>query len=256
MRPLNQKTFSTNILKDNMPQILRVQHGETTSQNILKGKSSFITARFLGVDPLRGYPIQELNGQIVYLDCKWQIQTPNSVSARIYDQNVEMTPVCINPSESKYFQDRLAALEAGIEPSVMVYKRLAGSIAGAGTVVFYTNKKSAIDATVEPKPASNASFFNTIFEHLRKNRIQKAVNHALFELDELLESSNFEKCDEILSQIEVEKIPIALMISFLGITRPYRDYLLFRPELYSKIEAEILKVRPESEKANLIGRLK
>jgi hypothetical protein len=83
-----------------------------------------------------------------------------------------------------------------------------------------------------------------------------AAGYRIFDfLDRALCDGFFAVCDEILSKVEVEKIPTSLMRSFLSITAPAKRKLPARAALYKKIEQKMIELRGEEKTRRIIGNL-
>ncbi len=74
-------------------------------------------------------------------------------------------------------------------------------------------------------------------------------------IDRLLCDGSFDKCDTILRCIDVEKLPTALMRSFLSITAPAKGRLPSRPALFRKIETKMLELKGVERTRKIIGNL-
>lgn len=69
------------------------------------------------------------------------------------------------------------------------------------------------------------TFYHKINMYLNQNQKQKAINYLISTLDDLLEREQFNQCESVIDVVELEKLPIEFIISFLAITRPYREDL-------------------------------
>ena len=83
-----------------------------------------------------------------------------------------------------------------------------------------------------------------------------AAGYKIFDfLDRVLCDGFFAVCDEILSKVEVEKLPTPLMRSFLSITAPAKKKLPSRAALYKGIEKRMLEERGPEKTRRIIGNL-
>jgi hypothetical protein len=74
-------------------------------------------------------------------------------------------------------------------------------------------------------------------------------------LDRVLIDGFFVVCDDVLSQIDVDKLDTKLMRSFLSITAPAKKKLPSRAALYNKIQNKMIALRGEEKTRRIIGNL-
>jgi hypothetical protein len=84
----------------------------------------------------------------------------------------------------------------------------------------------------------------------------EAATDLIFEyIDDLLSKGMFAVCDEILRNVDVDKLPTSLMRSFLAITGVAKHRLSWRRPLYLKIERRMIRLKGEEKTKRIIGRL-
>jgi len=81
-----------------------------------------------------------------------------------------------------------------------------------------------------------SKFLDTIYSISDSRR---AIDIILDHLDGLLNSDDFEECNNVLQQVNVGKLSDSMLVSFLGITRAAQDNLSMRSVFYNKVYSEI-----------------
>jgi GNAT superfamily N-acetyltransferase len=96
-----------------------------------------------------------------------------------------------------------------------------------------------------------ATFLEEVYELARVNDLESATDRIFDFTDRLLCDGYFSACDDILRTVDVDKLPTALMRSFLSITAAAKEKLPSRPALFLKIEQKMIE-RRGAEKARKI----
>lgn len=86
-----------------------------------------------------------------------------------------------------------------------------------------------------------------------KNKIDSTIDFIFDYFDDAFLNNNFQECDDILEKLDLNKIPIVLMISFLTITLAAKSKLKNRINFYKKVEEKIKEKEPEKLKDLLYG---
>lgn len=103
--------------------------------------------------------------------------------------------------------------------------------------------------------AQAASFLDDVYRLVDAGDLQSATDRVFDHIDRLLCENSFDICDTILQQVDVERLPTALMRSFLTITAPAKDHLPSRQPLFERIEQEMMRQKGPEMTQRLIGRL-
>jgi hypothetical protein len=98
-------------------------------------------------------------------------------------------------------------------------------------------------------------FLDEVYRLASLNDIEGATDRIFDHIDRLLSDGAFIVCDEILRRVDVEKLPTALMRSFLTITAAAKDKLPWREALYQKVERKMIQLKGEEKTKRIIGRL-
>src|SRR5262245_32506297 len=85
--------------------------------------------------------------------------------------------------------------------------------------------------------------------------LESASDLVVDYVDRLLDDGAFATCDELLSKVEVRKIPTTLMRALLAVTLPAKSRLLSRKNLYEEINVAMVRLRGAETTERLIGRL-
>lgn len=83
---------------------------------------------------------------------------------------------------------------------------------------------------------------------------QKLVNGVFFLFDDLLEEGRYTEVNSLLESIEVEKLPSAVMLGIVAITRSYKEDLPSRNKFFDQVLEWTTKFNPDLIKS--IERLK
>lgn len=73
---------------------------------------------------------------------------------------------------------------------------------------------------------------------------EPAADMVFDEIDTLLSSREFLKCDKILQVIDVDRLNTSILISFLSATLPAKNILSNRPGLVQRIEKRLSIAEP------------
>jgi hypothetical protein len=107
----------------------------------------------------------------------------------------------------------------------------------------------------EGQEGSIEDFLAEVYRLAGLNDIEGATDRIFDHIDRLLSDNQFIVCDEILRRVDVERLPTALMRSFLTITAAAKDKLPWRKSLYQKIERKMVQLKGEEKAKKIIGRL-
>jgi hypothetical protein len=107
----------------------------------------------------------------------------------------------------------------------------------------------------EDSARTHISIFLDEVYSLAKDQPDVAGGKIFDFLDRLLCAGFFTVCDEILDKVEVDKLPTALMRSFLTITAPAKLKLSARAALYKRIERKMVELKGLEKTRRIIGNL-
>jgi len=86
--------------------------------------------------------------------------------------------------------------------------------------------------------------------------MSKGIDYLLDDLyiniDSILKANDFQKCDEILRNLDIRNTNTDLLLGYLTATLPAKSKLPFRQEFYKNVE-ELTKQRGEYEESLLRG---
>lgn len=90
---------------------------------------------------------------------------------------------------------------------------------------------------------------------LAPHDLQTATDRVFDTIDRLLCNDRADVCNNILSCVDVTRLPSAILRSFLTITAPAKDKLSARPAFFAKALAEVTRQRGADMAQRLLGRL-
>lgn len=85
--------------------------------------------------------------------------------------------------------------------------------------------------------------------------LQAATDKIFDTVDRLLLEGAFPVCDEILRRVDVQRLPTALMRSFLTITAAAKDKLPARKAFYNQVLAEMIRLKGNEKAQRLLEHL-
>lgn len=113
--------------------------------------------------------------------------------------------------------------------------------------VFFTDTTSTTRTTTETRTVTADSiddqipvFLETVYSLSSQGKIRIAMDIVFRKINSLLNVSDFRSCDEILMQVEVDRLPSTLLVGFLSITLSQSPFLVKRPLFFAKVRAKIL----------------
>lgn len=86
---------------------------------------------------------------------------------------------------------------------------------------------------------------STVYDLYKCGREDYAIDVIFRHMDNLFVERNFEACDLILHKVNIKRISVVLMISFLTITAAYKADLKSRKLFYRCVKRLIIKERGE-----------
>jgi hypothetical protein len=86
-------------------------------------------------------------------------------------------------------------------------------------------------------------FLERIYQTVARGDAEGATDEVFDRLDGLLERGEFEACDRILRQADLNRLDSDLMVAFLVITLPAREYLRERGPFYNGVERILTRDR-------------
>jgi hypothetical protein len=98
-------------------------------------------------------------------------------------------------------------------------------------------------------------FLSGIYRLGSTGDLEGATDRIFDVIDRLLSASLYEVCDKILKQVSVDRLPTALLRSFLTITAAAKDRLEERPAFFKRVETEMIGKRGEDTARRLLSRL-
>jgi len=78
-----------------------------------------------------------------------------------------------------------------------------------------------------------------------EGQIDGAIDLVLDELDELLYARNAACCDEILAAVDVDRLPIEVMLAFLMETHRARHAMPRRVAFFARVERRLTELAPD-----------
>lgn len=122
---------------------------------------------------------------------------------------------------------------------------------------FWQGFGDSASAPVRPEAEEGwiEDFLATIYALASVQDIEHATDSIFGNFDRLMSDGEWRICDDILRQVEVERLPTTLMRSLLTITAPAKNKLGYRAFLYIEIEEKMKAIKGEQLTERLIGRL-
>lgn len=84
-----------------------------------------------------------------------------------------------------------------------------------------------------------------ILDCLTKGEIDDAIDILFDTFDDLFMDGEFEKADELLPTIEVEKLDTNLLVALLVITYPAKEKLSNRPAVVERVKERLYEIAPD-----------
>jgi hypothetical protein len=98
-------------------------------------------------------------------------------------------------------------------------------------------------------------FLEAIYDLAVLGDLQAATDQIFETVDRFLLQGAFSTCDEILRRVDVQRLPTALMRSFLTITAPAKDKLPARKAFYDTVLSEMIHLKGKEKAERLLGQL-
>jgi hypothetical protein len=105
------------------------------------------------------------------------------------------------------------------------------------------------------KEEETTGFLQEVYALSANHDLGGATDRIFGHIDSLLCLGNFPRCNAILKQIELEKLPATLMRSFLTITAAAKDKLPARKALYDRVVTEMTRLKGRVNTERLLSRL-
>ena len=102
------------------------------------------------------------------------------------------------------------------------------------------------EAIRQPAPPPNAlGWLDELYALVERERTDDAVDLLFENVDELLSAGRFDRCDEILRTIDLNRLDTHLTVALLSITLAARGQLPYRVRLMEHARARLSVLAPE-----------
>jgi hypothetical protein len=98
-------------------------------------------------------------------------------------------------------------------------------------------------------------FLEDVYGLAARGDLQSATDRVFDTIDRLLCDGSDDICDEILSRVDVPRLPTGVIRSFLTITAPAKERLPSRPSFFAKAQREVTRLRGADMAQRLLGKL-
>jgi len=95
------------------------------------------------------------------------------------------------------------------------------------------------------QPQSSFAWLPTVYSLVGQAREEEAADIVFEKIDDLLCAGQFRRCDELLQMVDVKRLDVKVMLSFLAITLAAKDELRGRVSLLQHVENRLKVLMPD-----------
>ena len=101
-----------------------------------------------------------------------------------------------------------------------------------------------------------ARFCDTVYLLSDADKVRQAIDVIFQTINKILNRCNFQLCDRILGEIDVQRLSSPLMVGFLSITLASKEFLVARPNFYARVHEKLTSERGLEATNRLLGKYK
>jgi hypothetical protein len=110
-------------------------------------------------------------------------------------------------------------------------------------------------STVAPDSGSDVPIFlEMVYSLSAQGKTRAAMDIVFRRINYLLNAGDFRACDDILAQVEVDRLSSTVLVGFLSITLSASRVLVARPLFFSRVRAKVLTQKGPAATATLLDK--
>jgi hypothetical protein len=117
----------------------------------------------------------------------------------------------------------------------------------------WPSQQRTIDVQSVGASSKDASFFERLYAYCRAEDPDAALDLMLDVFDEVIESGDLTRCDELLRGVDLKKVDLAVALGFLSATTAVKRTLPYRDELLRRVRDRFLLERDANETDRLLA---
>jgi hypothetical protein len=94
---------------------------------------------------------------------------------------------------------------------------------------------------------------STLYELCERQQANPAIDFVLEALDELIQRREYDRCNKILDAVDVGRLSVHAMLTFLAVTLRGKAVLPSRSGFFERVERRLRVMRPEKADALMAG---